>query len=63
MLENPILKLRQKLNISQNDLALYLGLNSRLGVWRWENDERKPLEMNYSTASLLEAAEWIKSNH
>ena len=40
-----ILQLREKLGLSQEDLAQALGVQGRLTVYRWETGSRKPSEI------------------
>jgi DNA-binding transcriptional regulator YiaG len=40
-----ILRLREKLGLSQEDLAQALGVQGRLTVYRWETGTREPAEI------------------
>jgi DNA-binding transcriptional regulator YiaG len=42
--DETILHLRERLNLSQEDLAMALGVQGRLTVYRWEVGTREPSE-------------------
>lgn len=44
MVEKALLKLRERLGLSQEGLALALGVQGRLSVYRWEAGAREPSE-------------------
>ena len=45
MADKAILRLREKLGFSQEDLAQALGVQGRLTVYRWEVGDREPSEL------------------
>jgi transcriptional regulator with XRE-family HTH domain len=44
MVKKSLLKLRERLGLSQEDLARALGAQGRLTVYRWEAESREPSE-------------------
>ena len=53
MTSKAILRLREKLEMSQEDLAQALGVQGRLTVYRWETGSREPSEIIRRLVLLL----------